>query len=378
MYYVYLIKSRKYSEIYIGSTGDLPRRLFEHNKGREVSTKRYRPWELVYYEAYKSEEDAREREMRLKSHGNAVRELKKRTQKSLREHKNGAGFTLIELIIYIGIVAIILLVAFNFGWEIIYGNVKSRVVRETQQNARFAMERIAREIRKARAINTPGPGGSSNILSLEMADPNLDPTVFDVSDGKLRIAQGTLGPYELTNDRVIVSALQFTNLSYQGTPGTIQLDIVIGHANPAGRTEYVASVDLNSTISLVPGGAGLVEGGLCQGTPTACGNFGDQPSCENQGGCSWDPGSCVGTCTPCKSLGLFECLSQGGCEWNLRSLKCQGNCTSCDNYTDQGSCGGQLGCSWMSSFCLGTATSCEAYTTQTICISQEGCQWITP
>ena len=89
MYYVYLIKCKKHSETYLGSTNDLRRRLSEHNNGREISTKRYRPWRLVYYEAYRSEKDAREREMKLKSHGNAIRELKKRLQRSLKNGKKG-------------------------------------------------------------------------------------------------------------------------------------------------------------------------------------------------------------------------------------------------------------------------------------------------
>lgn len=65
-------------EIYIGSTNDLRRRLQEHNDGKEISTKRYAPWTIFYYEAYLTEKLARLREKRLKHNGNAIRELKKR------------------------------------------------------------------------------------------------------------------------------------------------------------------------------------------------------------------------------------------------------------------------------------------------------------
>ena len=83
MYYVYLIKSEKRDEIYVGSTNDLKRRLNEHNNGLSISTKRYMPWKLIYYEAYRIEADARNREAGLKNHGNALRELKKRINNSL-------------------------------------------------------------------------------------------------------------------------------------------------------------------------------------------------------------------------------------------------------------------------------------------------------
>ena len=78
MYYVYVLKSKLMQEIYVGSTNDLKRRIKEHNNGVEISTKRYMPWVLRYYEAYFSEKLAGLREKRLKHNGNAIRELKKR------------------------------------------------------------------------------------------------------------------------------------------------------------------------------------------------------------------------------------------------------------------------------------------------------------
>lgn len=160
------------------------------------------------------------------------------------------GFTLIELIIYIGIVAGILLVASNFGLEIIYGNIKSQSIREVQQNSRFAMEKIVESILSAASINSPLGGNSSNSLFLEMQDLNLNPTIFEVSEGRLIITQRGNGPYGLTNDRVRVSSLQFTNLSYENTPGTIKVQMTIEHLNPHNLNQYEASLSTENTISL--------------------------------------------------------------------------------------------------------------------------------
>lgn len=288
------------------------------------------------------------------------------------------GFTLIELIIYIGILVSILLVAFSFGWEIIYSNVKSQAIREVQQNARFCMEKITRIIKEAKAIKHPRRGNSSSRLSLEMTDPDLDPTTFDLFDNKLRITQGKNGSYELTNNRVAVSNLSFTNLSYSDTPGTIQIEIDLEHINPINRSEYQATFELKSTASLVPGGAIASEEGYCQGSPASCNGFGDQTSCENQGGCLWNPSTCAGTCTSCRDLDFVQCLTQEGCRWNWRRLKCHGNCASCSNFNNQSECEGQLGCSWTTPYCSGAATPCENYTSETNCTSQDGCQWISP
>ncbi|MFH1284148.1 MAG: GIY-YIG nuclease family protein [Candidatus Peregrinibacteria bacterium] len=83
MHFVYLIQSiTKPDEIYVGSTNDLRKRLFEHNDKKSKSTARYVPWCLIYYEAFLAEDDARKREMMLKHHGKGLSELKKRLESS--------------------------------------------------------------------------------------------------------------------------------------------------------------------------------------------------------------------------------------------------------------------------------------------------------
>ena len=84
MFYVYLLKSKKDKNFYTGSTNDLERRMNEHNNGLVFSTKSRIPFELVYYEAYKSEDDARRRERKLKDYGQAITALKSRLKESLR------------------------------------------------------------------------------------------------------------------------------------------------------------------------------------------------------------------------------------------------------------------------------------------------------
>ena len=84
MFYTYLIKSKKDGELSIGSTDNLRRRFQEHNKGLNRSTKYRIPFELVYYEAYKSEKDARDREHNLKLRTNALNQLKRIITKSLK------------------------------------------------------------------------------------------------------------------------------------------------------------------------------------------------------------------------------------------------------------------------------------------------------
>lgn len=83
MYIVYIIQSKTTKEIYIGYTVNLKRRLLKHNKNESFSTKNKGPWILVYCEAYRSIDDAKQREKRLKYYGRALAQLKRRISKSL-------------------------------------------------------------------------------------------------------------------------------------------------------------------------------------------------------------------------------------------------------------------------------------------------------
>jgi len=83
LFYVYIIRSKKDGEFYIGSTNILDRRINEHNAGLVYSTKYRTPFELIYYEAYKSEHDARHREKNLKLRSRAFAQLKKRIKESM-------------------------------------------------------------------------------------------------------------------------------------------------------------------------------------------------------------------------------------------------------------------------------------------------------
>ncbi len=67
MFYVYVIKSLSRKYIYVGLTNNLERRLDQHKKGQEITTRPYRPFDLLFMESYDTRIEARQREKYLKS-----------------------------------------------------------------------------------------------------------------------------------------------------------------------------------------------------------------------------------------------------------------------------------------------------------------------
>lgn len=66
-YYVYILESKKDSELYVGCTNNLQKRIKEHNDGLVFSTKLKKPYIIIHYEAFLDKKDAFVREKWLKT-----------------------------------------------------------------------------------------------------------------------------------------------------------------------------------------------------------------------------------------------------------------------------------------------------------------------
>jgi len=67
MFTVYIFKSEKDGELYIGQTGNFGKRLRDHFEGRVKSTKNRRPLKLIHIEHFQTRSDAILRERELKN-----------------------------------------------------------------------------------------------------------------------------------------------------------------------------------------------------------------------------------------------------------------------------------------------------------------------
>ncbi len=127
------------------------------------------------------------------------------------------GFTLIELILYIGLLAICISGVILFAWDIVYAGAKSSVQLEINSTIRLASKRIAYEIRNASAINSV----TTSDVCLASTTPTRNPTRIYVSNDQLRIGWGggstdctnIANDESLTSNHVVASNLQFAETS---------------------------------------------------------------------------------------------------------------------------------------------------------------------
>ncbi len=84
MFFVYILYSSSGGKTYTGFTNDVDRRLSEHNFTETSGfTLRYRPWQLVYTEAFSTKQEAMLREKFFKT-GKGRAEVKNIVDEFLR------------------------------------------------------------------------------------------------------------------------------------------------------------------------------------------------------------------------------------------------------------------------------------------------------
>jgi prepilin-type N-terminal cleavage/methylation domain-containing protein len=156
----------------------------------------------------------------------------------MRQTANQKGFTLIELLLYTAIAGSLLVAVSSFFALSSNARIKAESIVEVNQQGEAVLVHIARAVRNAAAVNSPGAGGSAGTLSLAMPDSGQNPTVFVVSSGTATIQEAAAAAIPLTNTKVQVGSLVFENVSRSGTPGAVRITLTLSRINNSGRNEY--------------------------------------------------------------------------------------------------------------------------------------------
>lgn len=151
------------------------------------------------------------------------------------------GFTLIEFLIYFALLAMVMGSVTIFAVDVVKSRNKTRIVAEVEQNARLGLSRILRSVRQASKLNT---GASAfdideGALSLEMSVGAVDPTVFDLSSGVLRMKEGAGPATPLTTDDVVVTRLRFSRDTFPGGSKAVTVELGLRYAAGATNTDFI-------------------------------------------------------------------------------------------------------------------------------------------
>lgn len=160
------------------------------------------------------------------------------------------GFTLVEVMLYVVISTTILGVTIMFLQIILQSRIKNMVIQEVEGTGLMISEQINREILAASGVNSPAFASNASNLNLAYDEAVDDPTLFDLSSGKIRITEGVASPIDLNSDRINVSNLNFYNLSNTDTGGIIRYEFTLEYNGIIDRNEYKYVKDFFGSQSL--------------------------------------------------------------------------------------------------------------------------------
>ena len=162
--------------------------------------------------------------------------------------QNNTGFTLLELIIYMALVAMMMSYLTPLAWNMILGSKKVVTQQELSTQARFVAERIKQEIRNASGITTV----SASSITLTSTVSAKNPTVIDISSGKIRVKWGTSPAINLNSNDTTVPSLTFTNYSTTAntTSKHIGFSFTLNTNYGSQRKDYFQTVTIRSSAEV--------------------------------------------------------------------------------------------------------------------------------
>lgn len=166
------------------------------------------------------------------------------------------GFTLAEILVYIGVMSIVILAVSSFFLWAVRSNAKSKAEIEVLESARRALGILTSEIREAKSIYFPTSAFSTSTgqLSLETAKYPMPGEMagfvdFYLCANRLCFKKEGQDPVALTSDKTEIENLEFIQVLATSTAPSIKINLKINYKNPLSKLELEAFVNLSSAAS---------------------------------------------------------------------------------------------------------------------------------
>lgn len=177
------------------------------------------------------------------------------------------AFTLIEVLIYVAITAIVGILMTGIFLSVSQIYQKESASAEVAGQLNFATQTIGRLVREASNIEIDA-GVSTSVLKLRMQNPDKDPTYISLVDGVIKLTEGTAAASNLTDNRVVVNALNFKKFVQYPGHDTLSYDIQLTYnsQNPKAKTQRTLSSSIARVSAatfdsnLLPGSSGFTIG----------------------------------------------------------------------------------------------------------------------
>ncbi|MEK7555520.1 MAG: prepilin-type N-terminal cleavage/methylation domain-containing protein [Patescibacteria group bacterium] len=161
----------------------------------------------------------------------------------LHRNKNEVGLTLIEVVIYLAIMAVFISSAFLLVSRSLENAERTRIKTETSANVEFVARKIEWAMNGAETVNFPAANSFSTQFSINKFDSSSNPIVFALSGDKITLSKSGGTAINLTNDNVRVGKFLAEHFSTAENPSTLKITLSLENKS-GGRLSGIASTTL--------------------------------------------------------------------------------------------------------------------------------------
>ena len=200
----------------------------------------------------------------------------------MRKHvRNSSGFSLVELVIYIGIVGITAGILTGVLTTVTTTQVEQSTNNEVSGQLNFAMQTIQRIVQESSLIDIP-TNTATTTLTLRTKEDGNDPTIISLADGVIYVQQGSGSAQAITDtNNGTINFLEFKKFTQYPGKDIVQIDIAM--SSPQQVQGKTVSRSLRSAVSrasaatfdsdLIPGSDNSYSVGLTPSTRWRDGAF---------------------------------------------------------------------------------------------------------
>jgi len=171
---------------------------------------------------------------------------KKSSKFKVQSSKFIKGFTLVELLIYMGLLSIILVVLSQIFGSILDAQLESEATSSVHRDGRFILSKLTYDVHRANSIVLPASlGASSTSLQLDISGINT----YSLNNGNLELTD-SLGTNNLNSGDTIVSNLTFTRIgnSVANAKNTVRIFYTV--TSKVIRPKGLETKDFQTTIGI--------------------------------------------------------------------------------------------------------------------------------
>lgn len=165
-----------------------------------------------------------------------------------KEYYNTDGFTLVEILLYAAIVAIMTSAIAGMLMLSLQARIKNQVIESVESGAAIVLSDITTTIQNSEGTSLSTDGNGNAVLTVNVFDTAKDPTIYQLNAGVMTKKEGATSPVDISSSNIRID--QFTATDNTPVGETIQVlsfSFNAAYAAASSRQEFQYNGHYQST-----------------------------------------------------------------------------------------------------------------------------------